>query len=161
MYPPNTSRRGPSRLTCPILSGVDWISHNGKLIRTRGGNCKTRGIVYAAQCVRCNINNTYVGKTTTNLATRVNGHRSNFYKILRNTSPLDPEGIDDSTILGAHLLLDHNFSNPIDFNASYKFYILTLTDPVNLRKYEQFFINKLNCKYPLGLNRIDSIQSRQ
>ena len=157
--PPDATRRGPRCQTCALTSGVDWLKSNDRRVRTKGGNCKTRNIIYAAQCLICSSRNTYVGKSVTSLSMRVNGHRSSFYKILRNPSHLDPNGIDDTNVLGAHLIFEHGASQQSEFNSSFKFSIISSVDPPNLRKFEQFYIDKLKSKYPYGLNRIDSVQS--
>ena len=44
-----------------------------------------------------------------------------------------------------------------DFNESFHFDILCSTAPDNIRKSEQFFINKLKTLYPFGLNNVNSV----
>ena len=62
------------------------VSNNGHSVRTQGGNCKTRNIVYGATCKLCTVNNVYVGKTVTSRSQRVNGRRSKYYEILEASS---------------------------------------------------------------------------
>ena len=71
------------------------MHNNDKSLKASGGNCKTRGIIYAAQCQLCHTNNTYIGKSVNELHVRMNGHRYSFYETLkkysRNKSALDIE----------------------------------------------------------------------
>ena len=64
---------------------------------------------------------------------------------------------DDENVLGAHLFTVHNKRSDLDFNNSFKFDILCSTAPSNIRKSEQFYIDKLKSLYPLGLNNINSV----
>ena len=130
-----------------------------KTIRTQGGDCKSRDIVYAAQCTLCPRNNTYVGKTSNTLAKRINGHRSSFNSIIKSTTPIDPNAIDDSTILGAHLFFKHLMKDKADFDKYYRFSVISQSDPSTLRKSEHYFIKTLQTVKPLGLNQIDSIRT--
>ena len=154
---PGDTRRGAPCKACSMMSGVDRITHNGRTIRTRGGDCKSKNIVYAAQCTLCVTNNTYVGKTVGPLATRISGHRSSFTNIIRSATHLSPDSVDDKNILGAHLVLCHGKRGMTDFNNLYKFFVLSQSDPSTLRRNEEFFIRTLNTISPSGLNQIDSM----
>ena len=44
----------------------------GKCYRTPSADCKTRNIIYCANCFLCNKQ--YVGKSSTKLQTRISGH---------------------------------------------------------------------------------------
>ena len=99
------------------------------------------------------------------LRTRVNGHRSKFYDLIDsynkdNNFALKSDEIDDENILGAHLFVEHNVRDKSLFNEHYKFDILCKCEPDNLRKNEQFYIDKLNTRKPFGLNQINSVSGR-
>lgn len=64
---------------------------------------------------------------------------------------------DDESVLGAHLYFVHHKRVKSDFNNCYVFDIISQSNPDNLRKFEQFFINKLKSLYPFGLNQVNSI----
>ena len=151
----------PAKLvTLLLVSGNSMVSNNGHSVRTQGGNCKTRNIVYGATCKLCTVNNVYVGKTVTSLSQRVNGHRSKYYEILEASSKGNVEShrdFDDENVLGAHLFSVHNLRERSDFNESFHFDILCSTSPDNIRKSEQFYINKLKTLYPFGLNNVNSV----
>ena len=65
--------------------------------------------------------------------------------------------IDDTNCLGAHLVNEHNCVNKSDFNSTYRFTILKVSDPTNLRFSEQFLIESLGTLAPFGLNNVNSI----
>ena len=125
-----------------------------------GGSYKSHSIIYAALCTFCPSKNTYVGKTVSTLATRINGHRAKFYSLLRENAPLTQLQVDDTNTLGAHLIKTHAPAHPPDFDSTFKFSILAEADPPRLRQLEQLFIEKLKTLYPFGLNQIDSVQYR-
>ena len=157
---PGEKKKGRPCQTCHLVSGNSMVSNNGHSVRTQGGNCKTRNIVYGATCKLCTVNNVYVGKTVTSLSQRVNGHRSKYYEILEASSKGNVEShrdFDDENVLGAHLFSVHNLRERSDFNESFHFDILCSTSPDNIRKSEQFYINKLKTLYPFGLNNVNSV----
>lgn len=160
---PDERKRGRPCMTCKLVSETSSVSNNSNTVRTQGGNCKSRNIVYAATCKLCTRNNVYVGKTVSTLSQRVNGHRSKYYDILgsfrlnSHFSPHGPGDIDDENVLGAHLFTVHNKKKDSDFNDSFMFDILCSTAPNNIRKSEQFYIDKLKSLYPFGLNNIKSV----
>ncbi len=73
-------------LTCPaICDSNEGMDVNGRIVKpSRQLNCKSKNIIYLAQCTLCepvNDNgdiNCYAGQTMQPLHKRVNGHRSNF-----------------------------------------------------------------------------------
>ena len=160
---PGEKRKGRPCQTCDLVSKNSSVTNNSITVKTQGGNCKTRNIVYSATCKLCTSNNVYVGKTVSCLSQRVNGHRSKFYEILRSLendrslSFQSPDSFDDENILGAHLFSVHNLKEKKEFNRCFCFDILCCTSPENLRKSEQFYIDKLRSLYPFGLNNVNSI----
>ena len=135
--------------------------------RTLGtGSCKTRNIIYMARCILCPRarNSIYVGRTSNELRSRINGHRSMFYGLLRVASGdgvaaatgVESIVVDDKNCLGAHLIQAHGARQNCDFDQSYKFIILKNVDPLHIISFEQRFIEVLNCRAPGGLNAINS-----
>ena len=160
---PDEKKRGRKCKTCKLVSGTPSVTNNNTTVKTQGGNCKTRNIIYAASCKLCTKNNVYVGKTICTLAYRINGHRTSYYGILKsfrnnsNVRPIGPGDSNDENVLGAHLFTVHNKRGDSDFDENFEFDIICSTSPENLRKSEQFYIDKLQSLYPLGLNNIKSI----
>ena len=160
---PGEKRKGRPCQTCKVVSQCSTVRNNDRKVSTQGGNCKSRNIIYAATCKLCTKNNVYVGKTVTCLNQRVNGHRSKFYEILESSKKnsgfsLDKPGdIEDENVLGAHLFTVHQKKERTDFNDCFMFDILCSTSPENIRKSEQFYIEKLNSLYPFGLNNVKSV----
>ena len=70
---------------------------------------------------------------------------------------LGPGDINDDYVLEAHSFSVHNNRDKLDFNNCFLFDVLCTTSPENIRKSEQFFIDKLHTLYPFGLNNIKSI----
>ena len=98
----------------------------------------------------------YVEKKANPLPKRVNGHRHKFHDVLgHGLSPND--FCDDDQILAAHLAHHHGLKNKKDFNSSYRVFILAYSNPVSIRKTEQFWIDKLKTLTPYGLNQNSSI----
>ena len=116
--------------------------------------------------VLCSKNSVYVGKTVCPLSIRINGHRTKYNYILASYnennqfSPHGPGDVNVDNVLGAHLFTVHHKRGPSDFDNYFKFDILCTTTPENLRKSEQFYIDKLNSLYPLGLNNIKSVSGK-
>ena len=159
---PNVRRRGPSCQTCKLVSNKTEVKGRCVTVGCAGGDCKTNNVVYAASCKLCSRPSVYVGKTITPLNKRMNGHRSRYYDILskaqedHNFVP-SYQDVDDESILGVHLFLEHGKRQRGDFNNSLTVDILQQCSPQNLRQSEQYFIDKLGTLYPFGLNQINSI----
>ena len=108
----------------------------------------------------------YIGKTFPSTNFRVNGHRSCYSAILRSSAKnqefkLDEfDDIDDVNVLGAYFFTVNGKREKSDFNKYFTFDILCTTSPENLRKCEQYYINKLKTLYPFGLNNVNSISGR-
>ena len=161
-------KRGAPCQCCRVVSNSSTVTNNGTTISAKGGNCKTNNVVYSATCKLCNSNNVYVGKSVCPLRERVNGHRGSYYDTVRkfeanNNSLVNFLGkfvLDDTNILGYHLVSEHNKTDQADFNLSYKFDIISTCAPAKLRYTEQFYIDKLNTLAPFGLNQINSIGSK-
>ena len=62
---------------------VPKVIINGRNISLPSGNCKSKNIIYLAQCNLC-PHKFYVGRTVQPLNKRVNGHRQNFYCMVTN-----------------------------------------------------------------------------
>ena len=75
---PGIVKRGRKCMQCPLMSGRSYISHNGIKYDTHGGNCQSNNIIYSASCKLCLHKMKYIGKSVTELRTRVNKHRNTF-----------------------------------------------------------------------------------
>ena len=156
---PTVRKRGAKCKSCPLMSNLSVVRNNNREVRSSSGNCTTAKVIYAAQCTRCSTNNTYVGKTVTELRQRINGHRASYYSVLKamKKGTWSIDDLDDSNCLGAHLVLTHNCTTEADFNSFYRFTILKLCDPSKLRYFEQSLIESLQTIVPFGLNNVNSI----
>ena len=144
--------------TCKLVSNASVLHHRNNIFRTAGGDCDSFNLVYCFKCKICDI--LYVGKTVDSLRNRMNGHRSKFYDVLRQsaTGRVTMGVVDDEQIVGAHLVHDHQLKSQKDFNKSYKVFILAYSDPLSLRRTEQLWIDKLKTLRPFGLNQKDSVR---
>ena len=124
---------------------------NGQNVSLPKGCCKSKNIIYLAQCNLC-IDNHYVGRTVQPLNKRVNGHRQGFTNIVNKgmnyVNSLDSE---DTYSLGIHLFSEHGITN--DFNTHYTFHVLEHVSPLRMEVSEHMWIHKLNTLYPHGINR--------
>ena len=156
----NEKKKGTKCQCCRLVSCRSLVESNGVKVDCTGGNCKTRGLTYAATCQICM--KVYVGKTVNSLRERVNGHRSVFYDVIKHTKSFytsNKNDIDENQVLGLHLFVDHDKIERGDFNLSYKFDILRVCSPNRLRLNEQFYIDSLKTVIPYGLNIINSISA--
>ena len=144
-------KRGQPCKSCRLMSGVPTItSRVDKRTHTvAGGDCTTKRLIYAAECF-CGFQ--YVGQTVNTLRTRINGHRAWMTKNKKDDEE-DPDNFrrKDDGALAEHLKDCHKLATPDDFDNSYKFHIL-ITNPNNLDKSEQKWVDKLITMHPMGLN---------
>ena len=137
---------------CELMSESNSIKSNvsGQTYLVDGGDCKTKRVIYAAECCKCNMQ--YVGQTVTPLRTRISGHRS-WMKKKKDDKGKDPDALirKDEGALAEHLKVAHKFTTAEDFNKAYKFSILK-SNPNNFDKSEQKWISKLVTMHPFGLN---------
>ena len=154
-------RRGPKCLSCSMVGKANYISSNGVKVKCAGGNCKSNNIIYCFRCKLCKEHNCYVGKTVSELHVRVSQHRSHFNKLIKklknNPNSVNLLEVDDEQILGVHLYFKHCKRDVSDFNRFYSIDILSHCSPCDIRRTEQFFINKLRTLTPYGLNQCNSI----
>ena len=59
---------------------------------------------------------------------------------------------DDEYSLGIHLYNEHGITGSEGFDETYKFTILEKCSPRNLDIKEHYWIQKIRCLYPHGLN---------
>ena len=125
--PVGVCKAGAPCQSCNMMVGVSSItSHtSGRRFKTDGGNCKSRNVVYAAQCTECSLQ--YVGQTTQELRARINGHRSS---CIRSNSEGGESGSieehhleSDEKALIYHMVSVHGKKTDKDFNAMYRFAI--------------------------------------
>lgn len=127
-----------------ITSRADKKVHN-----TPEGNCKTKGLVYAAECTKCAKQ--YVAQTTTELRVRISGHRSWMEKNREEEDQSRSFDRKDEGALADHLKQCQHLENGNDINKGYKFTIL-MKNPENFNKAEQTWIYRLLTMSPYGLN---------
>lgn len=148
-----TRCKAPRCQCCKLLpaSPVPLIKVNGRKVTLPSGNCKSKNIVYLAECNLCR-DKWYIGRTVQPLNKRINGHRQSFTKLvakgIMNEKLCDSE---DTYSLGIHLLQDHGVVS--NFNQHFTFHILEHVSPSQLEKKEHLWIHKLNTLYPYGINR--------
>ena len=133
-------------------------STTGATFPTPAADCKTRNAIYVATCRLCKKQ--YSGKTTTQIRTRICGHRCHVYDLL-----FDEES--DTAALVEHLVLehgfmmrypgcddnvDHNLLSPQLFNSSFYFTVVEIS-PSNLDDAERRWVDKLVCLRPFGINK--------
>ena len=142
--------------TCDLIAGGQVYVINNKRVKPANGDCRTYNVVYCFMCNHLNCNKNYVGRTVQHLKSRVNEHRSKFYKLLSDPDLISSrEPDDDSYSLGAHLILDHGCHERGDFNSSYKIFILKNCSPRALEECEHRFIQSLRTIKPFGINSVD------
>ena len=157
-----SKRRGPKCICCTMVGKNSTISTNGVTVTCAGGNCKSNNIIYCIKCKICTDHNCYVGKTVSELHSRISQHRSHFNKLLRkqstsNHNDFNTMEVDDEQILGVHLYFKHGMRNSADFNSCYSVDILSNYSPRDMRRVEQLFIDKLKTLTPYGLNQCNSV----
>ena len=92
-------------MCCKIVSSDRNVTVNGKWANSGGGSCISKNVVYFMQCKICHEG--YCGKTVQHLRERMNEHRSAFYTVLEKTANIESVEVDDTNILGLHLLTQH------------------------------------------------------
>ena len=138
--------------TCPLLLDMgQTLNVNGKLITVKSNlNCKSRNVIYLAQCEICQqkLENSYFGQTGQQTHKRVNGHRSCF--------TLDEDGKPQIKKLEKSALALHCYNEHRDeFSLSnFKFILIKQVRPRDLDRSEFIQIGE-NRTRVMGLNRID------
>ena len=141
-----SKKKGRPCTCCPMMSNSESIrsSATGKSFKLPEGNCKSRNVIYCAECSLCNKQ--YTGKSSNKLQTRIAGHRSHVgYE----------DGLiieSDERTLAEHLQEIHHLHSVDTFNSNYSFTVLELS-PRNLDLAEQKWVNKLLTIEPFGLNK--------
>ena len=139
--------------SCPIVTNKATISCRGKEVKSKSGSCISRNVIYLATCILCN--KAYVGKTTTTLRTRINGHRALHYNAI-NPNCVAPETSHNNDLsLGYHLSTEHNCKKRTDFNKNIRFTIIQHCSPGNLDVTEHKWIHKLETLEPGGINSVN------
>ena len=136
--------RGRPCASCGLMSNGNTITSTttGKLFRTPSDDCKSKNLIYCAQCRVCNKQ--YTGKTVTRLQNRISGHRTHV-----GDTEFDES---DEAALVQHLVEDHNFDTIDRFNLNFSFTVVELS-PHDLDKAEQRWASRLVTMRPFGLNK--------
>ena len=147
----NSRKRGRPCKGCKLMSGRSSItSHsNGKIFHTPPATCKTKMVIYAAECKLCSKQ--YTGRTIQEIRKRINGHRGWMTKIriIDGESKNDDE---DEASLADHLKLEHGMESPNHFDEMFQFTVLQIGEPKTLVDMEYKWINALKTLTPFGLN---------
>ena len=126
----------------------DQFDSNSKPISVRKNlNCKSKNVIYVAQCTLCNNNvineGNYVGQTSQAFHKRANGHRACFN--------INDDDICEKSALALHSKNEHES----DFNMNnFKFVLYDQSSPRNLNRYESRLIGELRTNLN-GLNRMN------
>ena len=105
---------GHGNCKCCSLIGVNVDEVNGIPVTTAPGNCKSRNCIYLVTCRLCF--KPYVGRTVQWISKRFDGHRTCFYKVLRNHEDVDE--LSDEYSLGLHICLLYTSPSPRDRTRS-------------------------------------------
>ena len=145
---------GRGCLTCPYLFDFkdDIIVNGFKVYLDFKLTCKTKNIIYIAQCQICNAEgrvykeDTYFGQTVTAMHIRMNGHRSKFV--------INGKLLFEHSALSMHCFLTHkqHFSM-----GHFKLGIVKQVRPIDLDREESNLINKYRTNV-WGLNRISVVR---
>ena len=140
------AKRGRPCESCKLMSKKNSIqSHvTGKKYHTPSANCKSKTLIYVADCLQCQKQ--YTGKTIQKFRGRISGHRTHVNKTTKSIL-LDT----DEAALSDHLKTAHSISSTELFNLTYSFTAVQL-DPPNLERSEQTWVNRLVTMQPYGLN---------
>ena len=138
---------------CNVVSSSpkSKITVNGEKVFLPNGNCKSKNVIYLAECNLC-TDKCYVGRTVQPLHKRVNGHRQSFYNVVsKGLSYVNSPDTDDTFCLGIHLYNEHGVTS--NFNDHFTFHVLDHVSPLQMEKSEHLYIHKLNTLFPNGMNR--------
>ena len=137
--------------TCQMLMKTSIATVGGKKIKLMEGSCKTKNVIYLAQCQICE--KPYTGRTVDEIHNRNSGHRHYFKEILKQINDLQEiDTNSDLWMLGLHLHLDHGLTDPDAFDKHIKFGILDTVNPTEIEKKEFCWMHKINSFQPVGIN---------
>ena len=143
-------------LMCPPIPLYNRVKHTSLCcypIILPNGNCKSKNIIYLAQCNIC-TDNCYVGRTVQLLHKRVNGYCQGFSVVVdKGLHFVNSTDDEDTYSLGVHLHNVHGLTS--DFNRYFTFHVLEHVSPTQMEKSEHLWIHKLNTLYPHGINRLN------
>ena len=101
--------------TCSLVSNSETVALKGNNVVAKSGSYLSRNVKYLAFCSLCTKG--YIGKTTTTLRSRVNGHRATHRKIIRTTGSVINvvrTKHQDDLSLGYHLFKEHGSITIVD-----------------------------------------------
>ena len=126
---------------CDVLVGSSFESHVEcrKFHISHHFDCNSEGVVYLVTCKACKMQ--YVGCTITSFRLRFNNHKSS----------LNRYGQGIRNINGQHLY-EHFFGEGHSGLSDFRVQIIDSTDVINPTERESYWIEKINCYCPLGLN---------
>ena len=124
-------------------------SSNQKQFHTPYATCKTKLVVYLAECKQCDKQ--YVGRTVQQLGDRISGHRGwmNRNKPKYIDSKFEDE---EEAALAEHLRTVHGLSSSDNFISTYLFTVLRICQPNKIDNLEYEWISVMRTLTPFGLN---------
>lgn len=149
---------GPGCETCPILAHFNeaLVVNGQELILDQSLTCKSKSIIYVAQCRICSgikndqgkvlFEDTYFGQTVTKAHVRFNGHRKCFK-------------VNDSEAIGKSALSQHCFEkHPQLFSLSnFRVGIVKACKAIDLDREENRFVTKFRTDI-IGINRMKIVK---
>ena len=149
----SASQRGRKCKGCPMMSSKSCIisTSTKKKFNLPSATCKSKFVIYAAQCRKCSIQ--YTGRTVQELRSRISGHRGWMNKTKSQNSDKETKHDDeDEGALAEHLKTAHGLNTTDDFDSTYQFTVLQLCEPGTLVNCESDWIRNLKTLTPFGLN---------
>ena len=137
---PNQKCNSTNCAQCPLVNMSNSVTVNNSIIRLpKTLNCKSRNIIYLWQCMMCDAENSYFGRTIQKVHKRTNTHRECF------SSPLKWE----DSALSLHASIVHGIN--VDLN-NFKVSLIKKCSPKRIRREEFRYIDKYKTK-TFGINR--------
>ena len=137
---PNQKCQGPGCLQCPLVNINNQIKVNNMQIKpSKTLNCKSRNVIYLWQCLLCDQDDSYFGRTIQKSHERTNTHRRCFTE----------ETKWEDSALSIHAQNFH--PNHMDL-SNFRITLVKKCSPQRIRREEFKFIDKY-CTQTRGINR--------
>ena len=131
--------------TCDCLSSEPLVSGpNGSFMVRKSFTCTDRGVIYAIQCLKCNV--LYIGETGRTLRDRKNNHFSD----------IRCKKTDKSDVAAHFCSSEHSLVDDFSIRA-----IHSIHDTHERTLFESKLIKRLGTLYPNGMNREDNTSHRR
>ena len=137
---PNQKCNSTNCAQCPLVNTSNSVTVNNSVIRLpKTLNCKSRNIIYLWQCMLCDVEDSYFGRTIQKVHKRTNTHRGCFR---------DPTKWEDSA-LSVHASMAHGEN--VELN-NFKISLIKKCSPQRIRREEFRYIDKHRTR-TFGINR--------